>query len=88
MSYGYYPNRVLCSVLEEMRTCTKTLNFALLPSLIEEAQTLGNRMEAGLDDQRDVARISDELSKLRKERKALLKEIKELKRKAGKDDDE
>ena len=34
-------NRTLCSVLEEMRKCYETRNFAVLPGLIEEAQTYG-----------------------------------------------
>ena len=65
------PNRTLCDVLEEMRKCFKTRNFSYLPGLIEEAQTMGNRMERALWDQHDVER-------LRNERKKLEKEIKEL----------
>ena len=38
-------NRYLCTVLDEMRECVKTLNFSYLLGLIEEVQTLGNRME-------------------------------------------
>jgi hypothetical protein len=45
-------NRTLCSVLEEMRSCYKTRNFAPLKGLIEEAQIYGNRMEAKLFDVR------------------------------------
>ena len=41
-------NRYLCDVLNEMRKCVKTLNFSYLLGLIEEAQTLGSRMEAKL----------------------------------------
>jgi len=43
-------NRTLCSVLDEMRKCYETRNFAPLHGLIEEAQTYGNRMEAKLSD--------------------------------------
>ena len=50
---GGYPNRTMCGVLEEMRQCYKHLNFAPLPGLIEEAQTLANRMESGLGDKQD-----------------------------------
>ena len=47
------PNRYLCDVLDEMRTCFKTRNFSFLLGLIEEAQTLGERMEAALGDKKD-----------------------------------
>lgn len=49
----HMPYRTACDVLEEMRTTIKTLNFAYLESLIEELQTLANRMEAALDENRD-----------------------------------
>ena len=45
--------RYLCSVLENLRACVKTLNFSILPSLIEEAQFQGERLEAGLDSSRE-----------------------------------
>ena len=47
------PNRYLCDVLDEMRTCYKTRNFSYLMGLIEEAQTMGERMEATLGDKKD-----------------------------------
>lgn len=47
------PNRYLCDVLDEMRECYKTRNFSYLKGLIEEAQTLGERMEAALGDKKD-----------------------------------
>ena len=45
--------RYLCGVLENLRACVKTLNFSILPSLIEEAQFQGERLEAGLDQHRE-----------------------------------
>ena len=65
------PNRYLCSVLDEMRECTKTLNFSYLSGLIEEAQTLGNRMEAKLYDIRDYESLLDDIKELKKEKKKL-----------------
>lgn len=62
-----YPNRTLCDVLEEMRDCVKTLNFSYLMGLIEEAQSMGNRMEAALQDKHDIKRLTEERSKLRRE---------------------
>jgi len=74
----YYPNRLVCSVLDEMRDRLKTLNHFTLyrykkyvPILIEEAQQLVNNMESGLSD------LSD-LKEMRDKRRELKKEIKEL----------
>ena len=64
-------NRTLCDVLSEMRTCTETQNYSYLLGLIEEAQTMGNRMERAIWDQHDIER-------LRKEHKKLKREIEEL----------
>ena len=61
-----------------MRTCLKTLNFAVLPSLIEEAQTLGNRMESALEEYGDISTLEEDIRKLREARRALKKEVKEL----------
>ena len=73
-------NRTLCSVLEEMRKCYETRNFAPLHGLIEEAQTYGNRMESKLSDIKDYERL--------KERHRQLKtEVKNLKEQSNKDQD-
>ena len=71
-------NRYLCSVLDEMRECTKTLNFSYLLGLIEEAQTLANRMEANLYDIKDFERLRDDIAKLKKQKKKLEEKIEEL----------
>lgn len=80
----YGINRYLCSVLDDMRKCCETLNFAPMKSLIEEAQILGNRMEAGLGDKRDLIKMNVEHSELRKKIKALRKEVKDLEKKLPK----
>lgn len=67
------PNRLICTVYEEMRICIKTLNFALLPSLIEEAQVLANRMEAKLYTISDFEHLESQVRELKKERKELQK---------------
>lgn len=74
---SYYPNRTLCAVLDEMRKLNETRNYAPLLSLIEEAQVMGNRMEAGLSDIKDHKSLLEDISKLKKELKALQKEKKE-----------
>ena len=71
-------NRYLCSVLDEMRECTKTLNFSYLLGLIEEAQTLANRMESNLYDIKDFERLRDDIKDLKKKKKKLEEKIEEL----------
>jgi len=68
-------NRYLCDVLNEMRECVKTLNFSYLLGLIEEMQSLANRMEAKLYDIKDFERLHEEIRDLKKEKKKLKKEV-------------
>jgi len=72
-----YPNRTLCDVLEEMRKCCQMLNFSYLPSLIEEAQHMGNRMEAALVDKKDIKTLVEKREALRDQVKNLREKIKE-----------
>ena len=78
------PNRMLCTVLEEMRDCVKTLNFSYLLGLIEEAQSLASRMESRLYDMKDHDRLLDDIRDLKKEKKNLKKIVKE----ASEEDDD
>lgn len=82
MSFWNGPNRYLCTVLDEMRAhLSKISVFNLfkykrsMAMLIEEAQTLANRMESGLADWTDIRRARDEIKKLKKE----IKELEETK---------
>lgn len=77
MSGRFWVNRSLCEVLSEMRTCYKTRNFAPLLALIEEAQSMGNRMEAGLEDQSDLVRLNELWHKKKQELKKLDKMLAE-----------
>ena len=61
------PNRLVCNVLEEMRNCSKTNNYSYLDGLIEETQSLVNRMEAKLFDMRDIKSLNEEIQKKRGE---------------------
>ena len=72
------PNRLLCAVLDEMRECVKTSNFSYLSGLIEEAQSLGSRMEAHLYDIKDFNRLLDDIKALEKKKKKLKEEVEEL----------
>ena len=64
-NYGYYWNRTICEVFEEMRQCNKTRNYAPLTALIEEAQTFANRMEAKLHDVKEYRRTKEEYKRMR-----------------------
>ena len=79
MSYGL--NRYLCDVLAEMRTCSEMRNYSFLLSLIEEAQTLANRMEASLYDKRDYTSIKKMIAEKKVELKKLEKKIEKKKKK-------
>lgn len=72
-----YLNRVVCHALDEMRKCFKTFNFAPIPGLIEEVQSMVNRMEAGLADKSDLKELDIEIRKKRRELKKLKQEIKD-----------
>ena len=71
----YGLNRYICDVLEEMRTSTKTLNFAMIPSLIEEVQTMANRMEMALADMKDLERLKMSIVEKKEELEKLEKKI-------------
>lgn len=59
------PNRTLCDVLSELRTCYENRNFSYMLSLVEEAQTMANRMEAALYDKSDLRYAREEYKKLK-----------------------
>ena len=68
------PNRYICDVFEEMRKCLATNNFSYLGGLIEEAQSMANRMESSIQDVGDIEHYKQQRSKLRKEVMELRKE--------------
>ena len=70
-----FPNRTLCDVLRDMRNCVKVLNFSMIPGLIEEAQVMGNKMEAALQDNKDIKDIRDQIKKGKQELKQLKNEL-------------
>ena len=80
----YGLNRYVCDVLEEMRTSVKTLNFAMIPSLIEEVQTMANRMEMALEDMKDLKTLKEEIVDKKEELKTLKDKIKKLEKKKKK----
>ncbi len=79
------PHRYVCSVLDEMRTCNKTRNYAVLSALIEEAQILVNRMESALGEKSDLELWHGKAKEEKKEYKRLLKKTNKMRKKAGED---
>lgn len=80
------PNRYVCSVLDEMRKILGTLTpvtteryKVMQATLIEEAQTLVNRMESGLSDWSDIRSLQEKMAKLKKEYRALKAKVDNLK---------
>ena len=87
------PNRTVCGVLQEMRRVYETRNFASLLGLIEEVQSMANRMEARLYDlgdyedwQENYEILKADIKKLRKERDDLNRGIRKIKRERPIDD--
>lgn len=79
--YDLGPNRLICSIFEEMRKCNETRNYSPLLSLIEEAQILANRMEAGLYDKKSIRDAEEHKKQLKSEIKTLERIKKELEEK-------
>jgi len=80
-------NRYLCTVLEELRKAAKRLGWVTLPiskrhisSLVEEVQTLANRMEAGLKDKKDFYRYTQDAGELGMSLKEYVNDLKETKK--------
>ena len=80
----YGLNRYICDVLEEMRTSVKTLNFAMIHSLIEEVQTMANRMEMALEDMKDLKALKEEIVDKKEELETLKDKIRKIEKKKKK----
>lgn len=80
-------NRTICQVLDEMRKAYETRNFSYLLGMIEEAQNMANRMEAALDNKKDLEFYNSERKKVLKQLKELDKELEQKKELLGKSDD-
>jgi len=77
-------NRTLCDVLDEMRKAHKTRNYSYLLGLIEEVQSMGNRMEAAIGDLNDIESNREASDNLKREVKALRIEKRKLNGELGK----
>ena len=77
-------NRVMCTVLDEQRKIIKNLAklYPDQPALItlmvnvEEIQSMGNRMEAALSDQKEIGQLRETLSKMKRKARRLSNLIK------------
>lgn len=83
--FGLFLNRTMCDVLDEMRKLNDKLTPMVVEQhkktfayLIEELQSMGNRMEAGLSEKGDLETIHEEWQENKRKFKQLEKEIKEL----------
>ena len=75
------PNRYVCDVLEEMRKLNESRNYGSLLGMVEEVQTLVNRMEAALGEQKDYQRWHEKAKKEKDEYKKLLAKSNKLRKK-------
>jgi len=71
-----YLNRTICGVLEEMRSCNETKNYSYLLGLIEEAQSMANKMESKIDLIKDFEEMKDKYKELVERKNDLKQDIK------------
>lgn len=79
------PNRTMCDVLEEMRMCHKTQNYASMLGLVEEAQSMANRMEATITEKKDYQDWHKLVQKEKDELRVWIKHTNKLRKKQGKE---
>lgn len=78
--FSFNPDRMVCDVFLEMRTCLKTSNFSYLEGLIEEAQSYANRLESALSAS-DTEWTASKNKTLKEKKQKLKKEIIKLEKK-------
>ena len=69
-------NRSICGVFEEMRSCNETKNYSYLLGLIEEAQSMANKMEFKIDLINNFEDLKDKYKELEERKNDLKKDIK------------
>ena len=82
------PSRYVCQVLDEMRTCHRLFKMDMIPGLIEEVQTLVNRMEAKLQDYSNLGYDLKRGRKLRKEMADMEEQIEKMEERLGVESDD
>jgi len=71
-----YLSRTICAVFEEMRTSNETKNYSYLLGLIEEAQSMANKMESKIDLIKDFEELKEQCKNLVERKNDLKKDIK------------
>ena len=71
-----YLNRTICTVFEEMRSCNETKNYSYLLGLIEEAQSMANKMESKIDSIKQFDELKEQSKNLAERKNDLKKDIK------------
>ena len=71
-------HRYMCDVLDEIRTALKVGRIDMITGLVEEIQTMGNRMEAKLQEYADLEYRLGEYRELKKKIKAAKGELEEV----------
>jgi hypothetical protein len=79
-------HRYACDVLRELREVVKTLRFDRVPGLIEELQTMFNRMESKLYSYQDIGYDLDRARDLHDTIDALEKTAKKIEAKLAEED--
>ena len=74
--YKMYISRTVCDVLHEIRKCDETKNYSYLLGLVEEIQTMANRMEAKLSTIKDYEELKKNYKDLEIRKDKLKEEIK------------
>ena len=69
-------NRSICAVFEDMRSCNETKNYSYLLGLIEEAQSMANKMEFKIDLINNFEDLKDKYKELEERKNDLKKDIK------------
>lgn len=95
LDMGYWISRTMCDVLKEMRNLNDKLTPMVVDQhkrtfayLIEEVQSMGNRMEAALTEKGELEEIHEEWRQQTKKMKKLKAEIRELAQKKEELEDE
>ena len=74
----YWGDRTMCDVLEEMRQASKSKNYSYIDGLVEEVQSMGNRMEAGLARYGSMVQAESKVAELKSELKEVSADIARL----------
>ena len=78
--YGFTIHRTICDVLTEMRAFDAKRNYSGFMSLVEEIQSMANRMEAKLYQYAECGEADEYTTRLKKEVKELEAKLEQLRK--------